>query len=51
METNPEKLVKKAQKSLKKTVLKWNRDYPSAALYYDQAAKIYKANGDYEKVS
>lgn len=50
MDKNPKKLVKKAEKALKTGLFKWNKDYVSAATNYDQAAKIYKTNGDYDEV-
>ena len=50
MDDNPENLIKKAQKALKKGVLKWKRDFPGAVMYYDQAIKIYKNHNQYNEV-
>ncbi len=50
MDKNPEYLVKKAKKALKKGILKWSRDYSSAAMYLDEAAKIYEIQKQYKKV-
>lgn len=49
MERNPKKLVKKAESALKTGLLQWSKDYVSAATYYDQAAKIYKNDGNYDE--
>lgn len=51
MENNPKKLVKKAENALKTGILQWSKDYVSAATYYDQAVKIFKANGNYDEVT
>lgn len=41
--------IKKAKNNLKTGIFKWNKDYVSAAMNYDEAAKICMANRDYEK--
>ena len=49
MNKSPDKLVKEAQKALKTGFFKWNKDYVKAAMYYDEAAKKYMAQKNYEK--
>jgi hypothetical protein len=49
MEGNADKLVEKGKKALSTGIMKWSKDYVSAAIYFDQAASIYKTNGQYDK--
>ena len=51
MEGNAEKLCKKAEKALSTGVLKWSKDYVSAAINYDQAASLYKSASQFDKVA
>jgi len=42
-----EKFAKEGDKSLKTGIMKWNKDYSSAAMNYDEAAKLYRLAKDY----
>ena len=44
-----EEHVKKAKKALKTHLFKWNKDYVSAAIHFDEAAKKFKAEKKYER--
>ena len=49
MNKSPDELVKKAKKALSTGLFKWNKDYVKAAMCYDEAAKKYLAQKNYEK--
>jgi len=42
------KLVKEGDEALKTGMFKWNKDYATAAISYDEAAKLYRAAKDYD---
>jgi len=42
------KLVKEGDEALKTGVFKWNKDYATAAISYDEAAKLYRAAKEYD---
>jgi tetratricopeptide (TPR) repeat protein len=42
------KLVKEGDEALKTGVFKWNKDWASAAINYEEAAKIYRSSKDWD---
>jgi len=42
------KLVKEGDAALKTGLFKWDKDYATAAISYDEAAKLYRASKDYD---
>ena len=49
MNKSADELVKKAEKALKTGIFKWSKDYVKAAMCYDEAAKKYMAEKNYER--
>lgn len=47
MEGNPEKLFKKGKEAVTTGVFRWSKDYTAAAMYFDQAAALFKTQGKY----
>ncbi len=50
MDAHADKHCEKAKKAVSTGLFKWSKDYVSAAIHYDQAAKIYFNTGQYDKV-
>ena len=50
MDGNPEKHFKKGQNALKTGLFQWSKDYTAAAMHFDQASSLFKAQGKYQEV-
>ena len=50
MEGNPEKIFKKGKEAITTSFTRWSKDYVSAAIYFDQAASLFKAQGNFAEV-